>query len=251
MAALAGSTGVDAPGQTGYFSNWATSSYAANSQIFFQVDTTVTDGGPGGRPATPGNAALGPVYDGGGDRLGYGFYVALDGGATISKSFPDGTSNTIVFAEKYAQCNNSLFAAPNFTGGNYWSYCSIDGLSQVPGYTTDLSQSGGYDSATNTGYLPSTVPVYPFFAWTIFDAPPSPLAANLISIGPGSKPQFQPQPYTGPVSQCDPRLTQTAHAAIQVSMGDGSVRGVSTGVSGATWWAAVTPSGGETLGPDW
>jgi hypothetical protein len=73
----------------------------------------------------------------------------------------------------------------------------------------------------------------------------------MISIGPGSKPQFQPSPYTGPSSQCDPRLTQTGHAAMQVGLADGSVRGVSSGVSGTTWWAAVTPSGGETLGTDW
>ena len=39
--------------------------------------------------------------------------------------------------------------------------------------------------------------------------------------------------------------------AMQVGLADGSVRGVSPGVSGTTWWAAMTPNGGETLGPDW
>jgi hypothetical protein len=38
---------------------------------------------------------------------------------------------------------------------------------------------------------------------------------------------------------------------MQVGMADGSVRGVNSGVSGNTWWAALTPNGGETLGPDW
>jgi hypothetical protein len=46
-------------------------------------------------------------------------------------------------------------------------------------------------------------------------------------------------------------VTSTAHTAMQVGMADGSIRGVSSGVSGATWWAAVTPNGGETLGTDW
>jgi prepilin-type N-terminal cleavage/methylation domain-containing protein/prepilin-type processing-associated H-X9-DG protein len=38
---------------------------------------------------------------------------------------------------------------------------------------------------------------------------------------------------------------------INVSMGDGSVRFVSQGVSPNTWWSALTPQGGEVLGPDW
>jgi hypothetical protein len=34
-------------------------------------------------------------------------------------------------------------------------------------------------------------------------------------------------------------------------MADGSVRTLAPGMSGATWWAAVTPSGAEVLGADW
>jgi hypothetical protein len=34
-------------------------------------------------------------------------------------------------------------------------------------------------------------------------------------------------------------------------MGDASVRSVSSSVTGATWWAACTPNGGDTLGSDW
>jgi prepilin-type processing-associated H-X9-DG protein len=38
---------------------------------------------------------------------------------------------------------------------------------------------------------------------------------------------------------------------IQVALGDGSVRFVSGEVSPNTWWAAITPAGGETLANDW
>jgi prepilin-type N-terminal cleavage/methylation domain-containing protein len=246
VAAQAGSTSLDAPGGSGYFTTWGTSSYAYNGQVALQVDLNVADGGPGGRPATAGNAAVGPVYDGSGDHLGYGFYEGLDGGTAIPKSFTDGLSNTILIAEKYAQCTNSIFAAPNFTGGNYWAYCGVG--------SGDPSQIAGYQAApfgANTGYLQDTSPIYPVFCLPFWDMPPSPLAANMISIGPGSKPLFQPSPYTGPASQCDPRLTSTPHPAMQAGLADGSVRSITSGVSGATWWAAVTPSGGETLGTDW
>jgi prepilin-type N-terminal cleavage/methylation domain-containing protein/prepilin-type processing-associated H-X9-DG protein len=38
---------------------------------------------------------------------------------------------------------------------------------------------------------------------------------------------------------------------INVGMGDGSVRLVTQGISGVTWWYAITPAFGEVLGPDW
>jgi prepilin-type N-terminal cleavage/methylation domain-containing protein len=40
-------------------------------------------------------------------------------------------------------------------------------------------------------------------------------------------------------------------SGINVALGDGSVRFVSQGVSATTWWSALTPAGGEVLGPDW
>jgi prepilin-type processing-associated H-X9-DG protein len=47
-------------------------------------------------------------------------------------------------------------------------------------------------------------------------------------------------------------LTSTPHSAgMMVCLADGSVRLVSPGISGATWWAACTPRGGEVLGADW
>jgi hypothetical protein len=36
-----------------------------------------------------------------------------------------------------------------------------------------------------------------------------------------------------------------------VGLADGSVRSLNPSMSGETWWAAVTPSGGELLNSDW
>jgi prepilin-type N-terminal cleavage/methylation domain-containing protein len=253
MVAIAGPTSLDGVGTSGYFQTWGTSSYAFNGQIFLACDQNPSDGGPGGRPATAiGSAATGPTYSAGGTwHAGFGYYngsgSGLDAGATLARSFPDGLSNTVLIAEKYAQCNNAIFAAPNFDGGNYWAYSAVAANS-------DPSKLSGYTAGANTGALPDTSPVYPGIAITFWDQPPSPLAfipGGMISIGPGSKPLFQPQPYVGPQSQCDPRVASTAHPNMQTGLADGSVRGVSSGVSGGTWWAALTPNGGETLGADW
>ena len=40
-------------------------------------------------------------------------------------------------------------------------------------------------------------------------------------------------------------------AGCVVGLADGSVRTLAPSMSGDTWWAAVTPSGGEVLGSDW
>jgi prepilin-type N-terminal cleavage/methylation domain-containing protein len=269
IAALASSTSLDNPGATGYFTIWGTSSYAGNDQVFLGVDQTVTDGGPAGYPATPAfpnttggvGTPTGPTYSVASTTFyaGFGWYTGaasgLDAGPTLAKSFPDGLSNTILIAEKYAQCNNNFFNPANSgTGGNYWAYSSIGGSTTFK-LTNDGSQTAGFTWMANLGYLPDSQPVYPGFACTFWDVPPLSYIAQptmtMISIGPGSKPQFSPQPYTGPASQCDPRLTQTAHPNMQAGMADGSVRGISSGVSGKTWWAACTPNGGETLGNDW
>ena len=69
------------------------------------------------------------------------------------------------------------------------------------------------------------------------------------AVGPGSKFQVRPTPFEG---NCDPTRASTSHGGgIQVGLADGSVRTLSSGVSDTTWWNAVTPSGGEVLGPDW
>lgn len=60
---------------------------------------------------------------------------------------------------------------------------------------------------------------------------------------------FQVRPS---LQECDPKLAQTPHSGgMLVSLLDGSVRTLSPGMSPATYWAAVTPTGGETLGRDW
>jgi prepilin-type N-terminal cleavage/methylation domain-containing protein len=62
-------------------------------------------------------------------------------------------------------------------------------------------------------------------------------------------PQFQPQPS---VANCNPTLAQSFYAGgMLAGLGDGSVRLVSTGVSGTTWTYALYPNDGQVLGSDW
>jgi type II secretory pathway pseudopilin PulG len=60
---------------------------------------------------------------------------------------------------------------------------------------------------------------------------------------------FQPRPK---IEEADPRIPQSPYThGLLAGLADGSVRMISPQISPQTFWAAVTPSGGEVLGPDW
>jgi prepilin-type N-terminal cleavage/methylation domain-containing protein len=142
-------------------------------------------------------------------------------GKTRLAEITDGTSNTILHAEKYAQCSNTDMAPAFRDGGCAWAY---SGVVLFPWQPPPMS--------------PPRVGFQPFFAVRGFAANGAPNA-----IDKGSIYQVQPKPFLG---NCDPTRAATAHSAMQVGLADGSVRSL----SGTTWWALVTPSGGEALGSD-
>ena len=139
-------------------------------------------------------------------------------GSNRIQSITDGTSNTIMFVEKYARCEYP----PNKQtgGGNMWAH-----------------------SGVNSGQ-----------SWWPVIMSPDYLQYSKNSMGPnaGALFQLQPNPFTGTGSACDWTRAATGHSGgIQVGLCDGSVRTVTQGVAPATWWAAFTPAGGEVLPADW
>jgi hypothetical protein len=198
--------------------SWGAGNYAFNSIIG-------ATGGPGDNgffqttPPTP-------------DGNGFSPY----GAASIPASIPDGLSNTILATEKYALCQSKLSqgisAAQGVSGnygGSFWAFCA-------------------QSSPTLAAPMHLPLAVYPGFQIGYFAAP----TLNPNAIGPGSKFQVQPTPFSGPNSVCDPTIANSPHTgAINAVLCDGSARSISSGVSGTTWWWACTPAGGEVLGSDW
>jgi prepilin-type N-terminal cleavage/methylation domain-containing protein len=131
----------------------------------------------------------------------------------------DGTSNTILHAEKIARCENSTMAMPFRIGGNAWAYTTSP---KFPWQPAPMQMPG---KAFQPGFaIAALVPIG---------------APNVI--GPGSI--FQVRPRTG---ICDPTRTSTPHDAIVVGLVDGSVRMLSPSMSGTVWWSVVTPAAGES-----
>jgi prepilin-type N-terminal cleavage/methylation domain-containing protein len=149
------------------------------------------------------------------------YETVWDRNAKIPGSFPDGTSNTIVFAEKYARCEMGN-PASTCCNGTWWMRGIFHGQKGSPSVNdSDDSYPGDNLSAVFAG------------------------GQNWAS---GLNSKFQVQP---PLSQCSVKVASTPHAAINVCLGDGSVRSVSPTVSALTWYQACTPDGGENPGDDW
>ena len=133
----------------------------------------------------------------------------------------DGTSNTILYAEKYARCSNTTMAPPFRDGGTAWAYCTAIVFPWQPQPMNLPSKAFG-----------------PGFAIPALAAIGAPNA-----IGPESK--FLVRPTSG---ACDPTRASTSHASLVVGLADGSVRTLNSSMDADVWWAAITPAGGEVLG---
>jgi prepilin-type N-terminal cleavage/methylation domain-containing protein len=143
-------------------------------------------------------------------------------GNTSLKRFTDGTSNTIVYTERYGTCGTS--GNPASTSNNYgclWGDCNQTWLAVF--CVNESSQSPSQQS-----------PGGPYKAG-------STLSRCLT-------PQFQPQW----INTCQSHRAQSPHAGgINACLGDGSVRFVMAGISPITWEDACDPQEGNAPGADW
>lgn len=137
------------------------------------------------------------------------------GNASLHCSIPDGTANTIALAEHYST-NCQVF---DFM----WVATSTTSPSRRATFADRIA--GDIIPLTTAGSLPTTDSCEP--GWTFQVAP------------------------TSFATKCFPLVAQTPHhAGMLAAMMDGSCRIISPGVAPTTYWAAVTPAGGEILA-DW
>jgi prepilin-type N-terminal cleavage/methylation domain-containing protein len=223
------------------------------------VQSVTTPAGGTGYYATTSYAANGMVF---GSNAG-----------GLPRTFVDGTSNTIMVAEKPQICTAASTGQPTgYTAGqsvyNLWGYGGWG--PNMPAFaalntTTTGTPAGAY--ALTHQYQPDSPPKY-VGATTGSTSNTTPAAAVMVKydtatsaapVGPGSaggscattpyRP-FQVSPRGCIV--CDPRVAATPHTGgMLVGLGDGSVRTVNPSISEWTYWAAVTPAGQETLYSDW
>jgi prepilin-type N-terminal cleavage/methylation domain-containing protein len=194
--------------------------YAANFQVF---------GNPNFNP----NAT----------RTWNGLMPDWDGKCTMT-GISDGTSNTLMFAEKLAYCPGTIrntgvfFAGINQSqthGGTWWMRGIFSSGTVVNG-----TPSGGSDS-------------FPGDRLSAVFGGGVGLDNTRWYTGVNSKPVTFGIPANNNNSgPCDRGLASSPHSGLmQASLCDGSVRTVRSSIDAVTWWSAVTRTGGEVLGANW
>jgi prepilin-type N-terminal cleavage/methylation domain-containing protein/prepilin-type processing-associated H-X9-DG protein len=137
----------------------------------------------------------------------------MNGSPNLINTFTDGTSQTIMFAEKarhLADNYDSLWAHGSWCVP-YMALFAYGSPNGSTGYTTADTEGGPA--------IPGTV-------------------------GPASKFQIQP-----PIGTANPSLASTPHVTMNVLMADGSVGSLSASIDPNTWWALCTPNQGDIPGP--
>jgi prepilin-type N-terminal cleavage/methylation domain-containing protein len=188
-------------------------SYAPNAQVFSRVDAT-------------------------------GFTQDITGLSRIPSTFTDGTSNTIVFAEKFALCGYAGWNevdSPDYTAGptafdpytgnpagNIWGWWSAN--SGLPAFVATMGESdvGG-------GKMQRVGPA------SMFQVQP----VHTLTWGPVNDPTATPP---RDIRGCDILRASTPHASMNTCFGDGSVHSLSGSLNPNIWWALCTPAGGEVIG---
>ena len=175
-----------------------------------------------------------PTYAPGGTSYAWNYVVfggsggwgAVRNPGGLSTAMTDGTSSTVIFAERYKQCRPSsgghtepLWAAHPWSGApaDPWRVAAF-------GYTTASNSPYGFTNYNGglSGYYPDT-------GWAAGGIP------------------FQTAPSA---ANCNWYVLQTPHATMQVGLGDGSVRGVNESVTVQTWTQACHPADGQVM-PNW
>jgi type II secretory pathway pseudopilin PulG len=155
--------------------------------------------------------------------------------ASLPGSIPDGTSNTVFFAEKAQYCNGTPDPS------NLWPVGWI--ITEVPAFA--FRPTLGRWNKMPTGHFVPDVPLALDGQGRVLGLAPGP-------AGPVHTSKPVPFQVAPPPGTCDHTLTQTPHpGGMLTALADGSVRSVAPSVSQYTFWSAVTPGGGEVLGADW
>jgi prepilin-type N-terminal cleavage/methylation domain-containing protein len=169
---------------------------------------------------------------------------------SIVSAMPNGTSNTVMIGERIQNCNVSIGLGFSSTGQSTigpdlgWEYPDHGDGAQWAAFGWWTS---GWESINQTGN-PSTPPGTPsgsclrtdFYDWS----------ANYIPANPNANPNYLFD-VNANVNKCNLFVLNSPHAAMQIGLGDGSVRSVTNTLTKATWLAVCNPNSGAVPGSDW
>jgi prepilin-type N-terminal cleavage/methylation domain-containing protein len=155
-------------------------------------------------------------------------FVGYKGKTIIPTDIPDGQSNTIFLSEKLAFCAGGI---PPVQGGTLWADVGATGT-EPTGWTT----GAGLPLVPNIA--PSTAFTVSLSNTTVMPIPGGMIPINQIGVN-------------NPLNCMYPFPSSSHTGALQVALGDGSVRPLNQGISTYTFNVAMVPNDGQNLGSDW
>jgi prepilin-type N-terminal cleavage/methylation domain-containing protein len=184
-------------------------------------------------------------------------------GSMTIPNITDGTSNTMLFAERMAFCAGPYWPDPNglhlANGSVTWSIWARGGKNTTNSNWADGAPAAPLPPTTNTAGPDG----YVWWDNPNFDLPYRNTANTNAGPGPRTDPNFRqnwdggvvnpgsfqanPRPFA-----CDYRRLQGLHGSIMIAgIADGSVRSIDASISALTFQRISSPTGGEVLGSDW
>jgi len=136
---------------------------------------------------------------------------------SMASGIPDGTSNTLLFAERYQNCRGTGNHPDNGAGATY-------------GWTEPAwAPTGTWGGPDRYDWDTPCLPIRGNLTYTM----------NIFQITPRQE-------------SCDWSTAQTAHpGAMQIAMADGSVRGITPGIGTTNWARVIDPADGQSLDGNW
>jgi prepilin-type N-terminal cleavage/methylation domain-containing protein len=207
---------------------------------------------PADRSISQGDVAKTAVYNNGyaGTSYPVNWYVTQWGTRTIA-NISDGSSNTLMFVERYQVCTWAHTNGNYNLSGSYgetlsgWALYTLREQDLQIQFNTDAPV---FNPPLGSGKTPGGA------SWSMsgnYGCPTSDKTHITAYNSPLPVAPIQNQPNIGK-KECDFRVVQTPHAGVLiVSLADGSGRGVSTAISWDTWYGVGNANDGNPIGNDW
>jgi prepilin-type N-terminal cleavage/methylation domain-containing protein len=177
-----------------------------------------------------------------------------NGPGSIVTSMPNGTSNTVMVAERLQNCDVSIALGYSSSGQKVigpawgWIYPDHGDGAQYPGFgwwTVGIEDIG---SDSINGDLRTD-----YYDWSYtysngpYVPPPNPQLPALLAAG------YKTYAFDtlATITRCNVFVTNSAHAVMMAGLGDGSVKAVESNISPLTWYNACKADSGAVLGSDW
>ena len=228
--------------------SWRDSGQGGSSDLVVKTFISPTDpGNEGGKASDWGNRGQASYHanwhafgGGWGDDWGSG------GHASIPNAFPDGTSSSIGFFERYSKCGPGT--ANDWNSNIYVSRIWAEDGAPLPGPVTQ--HYGGNDAQLAWEAPTFWIDLAGLGSYPNFNSPPPNYPINLATGQPW--PGLTPIQAKPSIKQCNPKgLQASSSGGMLVVLMDGSVRNVSTSISLPTLARVIDPKDGLVLGNDW